>query len=954
MGQENLDILRVHGIVQAFFVDVLADDKEAPFWLEQAVSVFCRAFDESKHRVKDDPQAGMPQDFRRFRIHGERLIEHLERFQRKAPDRLGPWRLRLDSRLNSIGGLIDQLSKRSSDAHSQSSKDMIVSVFERTNSLSEADSSTPPSTNSILEFYTEENTTAFESPSVHNPDGYNPYHWHVTYPYGVPPMAERDMDISRTVTPQPEPTEIFEAISMPDDDETTQRVFGPNHRTIKKHAARRYRDHAGAWRASSQIISDPRVSISRETAKGFISTGPNQRAIPPPSTSDDSVAAGSEAEIALSQIQQGPPSLQNLASVLADEEQASLARPNLLAGRVSYASPSASETNPVEDHPITPTFSNIIGTYPAPSSSYTAATIMRLKENERPVSIDGLAPVKVSSPLASEPVTTTSLRRSPSPPKARDVVSETDEFDFLGSLPTIPISRSARSSPSQRTGPFASPPPIPIQVNATSSLRRSPEHAIVDDEEQPLARSLPSIRSYTSMSPYPYNTAAATTSSIHHHHPDSLSMQVHPPPWTSSPHHNPQVHVHSQGYTSQPMSRDPSHQSSRSQGSNLSSMSMSSSSSQQHHTYPRRPRQGSAGSRTSSPGPQTMQRPRSRRPSVVETEPSPRIGPLDGGSLSSDPVVTSYRLYNDNHPSSTASHRGGNNNNKRRGSGSRRAASDFGAAADLPYPVRDNTQGFFTRWRGRRRGGGGVGGESGGDGDGDDESSNGGSGSVGSGSGGGTGIGAAKGSKENTRRNSSHRRALSAGGRLVKLRSSRKHDSSDPIPSSSVLPSTAIASPSTRGGGDVGAGMIRSSSGGGSGGFKLPDGSMVGFGGTGVLPVAAAAKEVPKSPPTAAHVSVPGANRASSSPLQPPQPPLQQTPRQSTDNVGTSVTAATGGGSNAAQPRRRRGSRRGSEIEGASRSGSRGESPPNANASASTSPARRSLTGLGIHRRRQS
>ncbi|RYO99261.1 hypothetical protein DL763_001625 [Monosporascus cannonballus] len=816
MGQDNLDILRVHGIVQAFFVDVLANEKEAPFWLEQAISVFCRAFDESKRRIQDDPQTGMPQDFRRFRIHGERLSEHLDRFQRKAQERLGECRLRLDSCLNSITDLIDQLGKRNSDTHSRSPKDVVISVFERTNSLSEADSSTPPSSNSVFESYTEDNTP-LHSPILYTPGDYNPYHWHVTYPYGIPYTAEDELGISRTVTPQPAPTEIFEAISMPDDDETTRRVFGPNHRTIKRHAARRYRDHAGAWRASPQVVSDPRVSISRETAKGFISISSGQGAVPPHASSDDSGAAGSEAEVALSHIKQATPLVPPHIESVSASEREPMKRPQLMAGRTSYASASASETSPTDNHPITPTFSNTIGTYPAPSSSYTAATIMRLKENERPVPVEGLAPVKVSSPLAGEPITTTSLR-APSPPRTQDI-TETGSFDFLERPPPMPESRTTKSSPSQRTGPFP-PPPIPVEVHSTSSLRATPSAglrpsfdpygAVPEHEvgEEPLTRSLPTIGSYPTL-PYPHDTAAAaSTSSVRHPGPDEFSMpvHVHPPPWTASS-------PNTQGYSSQPMSRDPSHQSSRSQGSNPNS----------DRGAPQPPRGSSGGSpaHSSSPGPQPMRRPRSRRPSVVETEPSPRIEALDAFGI--DPVVTSYQLYGE-------SARG----RRRTGSGS--GSVPGGGGGRLPYPVRRES-GFLARWRSRRRAGGtGSGGSSNGrpggsdgrplssdgDGDGDDESTGGSIAAAAENSGRGNGNG--KNGKGKDREGGlSHRRAISAGGRLVRLRG--RHGSLDSV---GVDASSVPSAPAPIPGNTDGADMARSP----SGGIRLADGKMVEFGGT--------------------------------------------------------------------------------------------------------------------------
>ncbi|XDG05096.1 hypothetical protein ABKA04_004711 [Annulohypoxylon sp. FPYF3050] len=404
MGQDSLDILRVHGIVQAFFVDVLADERQAPFWLERAIRVFCKAFDMSDRRVDEDPLTGVPEDYRRFLIHGERLLSHISRFERRNPE-LTECRKLIESHLNTIGKRIDQLTKRITEASSQGPDTVIVSVFERTNSLSEGDSETPPSNNSIVEPYMiYEESSPIESPAIYSPlDHHNPYHWHVPHHESLD-----DVDYSRTVTPQPAPTEVFESMSMPEDDEITRKVFGPNHRTIKRHTSKRYRDHAGSWRAASQILSDPRVSISRETARGIINPTARQQMLSRPRSSTDSMSSeATKAQIHLDRINKGSPSLQPMSvdSNIGSISDSATVRPRLIAGRPSYADPKAEAT--IDEYPVS-TFSN-----PSPSPDFAARTILKRRENDHSVSLEGLAPVKVSSPLSAAPLTTTSL---PSPP----------------------------------------------------------------------------------------------------------------------------------------------------------------------------------------------------------------------------------------------------------------------------------------------------------------------------------------------------------------------------------------------------------------------------------------------------------------------------------------------------------------------------------------------------------
>ncbi|KAI8631832.1 hypothetical protein F5Y19DRAFT_492784 [Xylariaceae sp. FL1651] len=681
MAQDNLDILRVHGIVQAFFVDVLNEKKEIDFWLERAICVFCSAFDASVHRVDKDPQTGVPEDYRRLLIHGRRLLTHLDRFEKRIPS-LGSCRQGLEARLDSIQNRIDQLTKRVSEAASQGSANLIVSIFERTNSLSEGESETPPSNPSLIEHdFSDDVTETLESPLAYNPTGHGPYHWHVPVQY---PHGAQVWDTSRTVTPQPAPTEIFESISMPGDDETTRKVFGPDHRTIRKHAERRYRDHAGAWRASPQIISDPRVTISRETVRGFINPPTTQQQGRRLSSSDSGPSVQSEAEISLNNIRRGSPKLRTGVMGVQDPDSPPV-RPRLVAGRPSYADAMAEETDG-EDYPVTPTFS-----YPHPSSKDAAAQIIRLKETDGSVSLDGLAPIKVSSPLAAAPMRNEALP-SPASPSVQSIIGHDMAAPAQGSRlspgpssqppsrspsrpPSAPLSRSARSSPSQSMSPFR-PPPFPIEINTSSnslhslpptSSRHQNSHRLStysideDSEYPPLAESLPSIQQPHLNLPYPHTV---------HVPPESFSMPNPPAPWVASS-MPPSLQI--QGYSSQPMSRDPSHQSSASHSSSRSLPRAHDS-----------PLALSNQAFSSSPASQIMQRPRSRRPSVVETEPSPRLNAFE-----IDSVVTSYQLYSNSRHTPTAT-----SNHSPRG---RKRGSSTSTAA--PMHPSSSTPGFFSRFR---------------------------------------------------------------------------------------------------------------------------------------------------------------------------------------------------------------------------------------------------------------
>ncbi|KAI2634595.1 hypothetical protein GGS21DRAFT_110815 [Xylaria nigripes] len=615
MNQDSLDVIRVHGIVQAFFVGLMNERHEVYFWLERAICVYCGAFDASIHRVDKDSQTGTPDDYRRFLIHGRRLLSHLDRFERRYPD-LKSSRNELEGRVDSIQQRIDQLAKRVGEAASHGSSDLLVSVFERTNSLSETESS--PSSPSLIDYATSYGAESLESPCLYSPTEQGPYHWHVPADY----FGDYDgADTSRTVTPQPAPTEVFESISMPCDDELTGKFFGPHHRTIRRHASRRYRDHAGAWRASPQIISDPRVTMSRETAKGFINHSLTHQQSQPFSSADNGPLVQSEAEMSLNQINQvspKPPSepFGSISSAIPPR------RPRHILGRLSYANPRTEEVK----EPVSPTFS-----YPPPTSRNTATMIMRQKEMVWG-SLDGRTPTRVSSPLIATP-------RNPeeiSLPGSHIV--ETTHEDMTASLDSIiksssgPSSRLTLGLPSYPLSEVPLPPmPIPIEINTTSSLRSAPSASSQQVDTQPPPTqsssddtgssqpiSLPPMIPYASL-PYPY-MAATPAKSFNIHNP--------PPPWVSS---SPgPANLHPEGYSSQPMSRNTSHQSNNSIGSNRSFPRARSTS----PTFLDQPL-------SSSPASQVMRRPRARCPSVVETEPSPRLKPLE-----LEPVVTSYQLFN--------------------------------------------------------------------------------------------------------------------------------------------------------------------------------------------------------------------------------------------------------------------------------------------------------------------
>ncbi|KAI1820100.1 hypothetical protein F4861DRAFT_89113 [Xylaria intraflava] len=689
MTQDNLDVLKIRGIVQAFFVGYLDERHEVDFWLERAICVFCGAFDASIHRVDRDSQIGIPDDYRRFLIHGRRLLCHLDRFEKRFRD-LNSCRGDLESRIDSIQSRIDQLNKKVSEAASQKSADVLVSVFERTNSLSESETS--PSNPSLADYSTNYGIETLDSPALYSPTEQGPYHWHVPVDHL---HGHNEWETAGSRTPQPPAAEIFDSMSMPDDDETTRKVFGPHHRTIRKHAGRRYREHAGAWSSSPQIVSDPRVTISRETAKGVINQSMAPKQGQPFSSTDSGPSVQSEAEISLGQITKGAPKPPGGLLDLTQQD-GPPDRPKRLVGSISYANARAAVKE--EEIPVTPTFS-----YPPPTFKDAAATIMRLKETDRSVSVDSLASTKTPSPPVAAP-------REPDRIPLLDPHTGGDIFeeDLAASLETLKIlpaplsrapsgppsrptsvvlSRSTRSSPSQPTLPF--PPPISIEVNAASSLRSIPSansphvsthrisgHSIWEDEgySPSIAAMAPMMSPIIPFANLPYPNNVSTP-------PKPFGVPSPPSP-SALPSSGPS-NLHPEGYSSQPMSRNTSHQSNSSIGSN--------------HSLPQALGSLSNASNqalSSSPASQIMQQPRARCPSVVETEPSPRLSPFE-----LDAAVSNYQLRRDTGDAAAATSKHRFRGRKRDRTPSTETASAAGSKSRFLSRIRS----LRTRSESRRR-----------------------------------------------------------------------------------------------------------------------------------------------------------------------------------------------------------------------------------------------------------
>ncbi|KAI5462346.1 hypothetical protein BGZ63DRAFT_383588 [Mariannaea sp. PMI_226] len=260
---ELLDVLKIHSVVQTFFRETLNKENQYGFWLERAASVFCKSFDEGMDRARDNPVVGLPDDFRRYSAQCRRILDHINQVDKLTPE-LRVAELALESRLRDIQEYFSTLSNRmateTSDEHGDTP--LHVSIFERANSIS------IPSSVATSDSRTDGTARIDNLEPLGFPDQQtnlrtlerNPHDHHVPYPQ------------HSTI---PGPPEVFEDRNMGNwaawpRRRAAQEKF-ETHRTVRRLAETRYHDRAGAWRETRMKVAEPRVSISREIAQGQFS-----------------------------------------------------------------------------------------------------------------------------------------------------------------------------------------------------------------------------------------------------------------------------------------------------------------------------------------------------------------------------------------------------------------------------------------------------------------------------------------------------------------------------------------------------------------------------------------------------------------------------------------------------------------------------------------------------------
>lgn len=270
---EPSDTLRVHSIIQEFFVDTLIECKEAAFWLERSVKLFCHSYDNTDLRIRQDPKLGLPEDYRQYSIHGRKLLDRLEQLGRKHRH-LHQLRSDLKGRLESIRHGINELTKKTITETINDESDIDpLSIFQVPNSFSDSDSTkTSQGPMSHYDEMRELGVLEQDLPDiVESPTVYHPIDVHDTYRTPYPPADQFPMP------KYPEDSGIGGGISTP------QPQFSPGstcevpgdpyrHRTVKKLEERRYHDRAGSMRQTTGDHADARVNVNQKSAAGEISS----------------------------------------------------------------------------------------------------------------------------------------------------------------------------------------------------------------------------------------------------------------------------------------------------------------------------------------------------------------------------------------------------------------------------------------------------------------------------------------------------------------------------------------------------------------------------------------------------------------------------------------------------------------------------------------------------------
>jgi len=584
MLADNVDVIRLHSVVQGFFVDTLSADGSLPLWLNRAVRVFCASFDDANSRITRKTHKGLVEDYRLYEIHGIRLEQHLVRFRKKYPELETAYHT-LRQYLEVIKGEIERRTPESSQTIAGGRPDAFqTSIFDRTSSSSDTGPETPGNLDRIysggFNWEIGPNKAQLESPIslTHDPEYTRqavikqPRN-HLRLPEAEDDGYYSDREGSTAMTAQSSQQTVHPAQSPMSPNgpwETVQRRGSKrpgkrDHRTIIRLEKNKYSDRAGSFR--SWINVDPRFGtpqLDTKTAQGYVQRSPAR------AQSRGRMSSHSHAEVVLTHIHKTSPPPARGGGMIQDRRSSSrrAERGRMTAGIASYAAAIADSTKDT-----IPGFTGILrpATQPLPDTQTSTSTLEGRSQSPAVESLQRF-PMKIDPELVP---LTLMPPYPPTPGPATGVVyqqpypSSDTAIDMPGRYSQENLHLGPDPFPSKIYPPMPGTVPVETRDISSSPLKRSLPHDYSVWHSQQYPDSMPSSMylppQSQNQSP---NLNHLSLSSPNIRRPHSNSS---PRPSTYYPGH-PELsftsppNQHDGGYTSQPMSRDPSGQSNLSAG----------------------------------------------------------------------------------------------------------------------------------------------------------------------------------------------------------------------------------------------------------------------------------------------------------------------------------------------------------------------------------------------------
>lgn len=432
----------MHSIIQRYLIEHMAKKRQLNFWLKQAVGVFLRAFQEADTRIKDNPRVGLPEDYRRFSLHGKRLVSHLAHYEKKTADGSKPLMMIIEETIRQIDAEAQRLQEEIQSKIVKQSTDIPqLSIFDRANSLSESESGTTSSQSQETWIPAEDGEADYYASPVATESQYP------NEGLGAPPYPEEDDDTpTPQVTPRPGWTQ---PVRVNDEQVGWEMVISKSERRKQQ------KGESVLTNRTERLKSPAEVRISMETAQtpeGFFHNATRRSS---QASSKGRLSAHSEAEQFLAQLRKSSPTPPRGGGMIQSKGRSwssgSGTRPRDIMTRSELNKAGVASGVTPTDERSHAELSRDFG------SASTTTAFDRLKE---------MMPFNKSRKSSSSSASRLSLK-VPNSIHTSPGVEQMPTMPAFLALPT----RSARSSPGQAVAPFP-PPDRPARRNLPPSFQQ--------------------------------------------------------------------------------------------------------------------------------------------------------------------------------------------------------------------------------------------------------------------------------------------------------------------------------------------------------------------------------------------------------------------------------------------------------------------------------------------------